>query len=623
MTKRIQLLPSLLANQIAAGEVVERPASVIKELLENSLDAGATQIDIDIEQGGIGLIRVRDNGCGIHEADLSLALSRHATSKMREAEDLFCINTLGFRGEALASMAAVSRLTLTSALKQKTGWKIMVEGDRLSECMPASHPQGTTTEVRDLFFNTPVRRKFLRSEKTEIAHIDEVIKRIALSAFSVGFTLKVQQKLLKQYNQSDGSIANTQNRLSALTGLGFVEHALHITAESGGLQLTGWIADPVFSRAQADLQYFYVNGRMVRDKLVVHAIKRAYHDVLYRDRFPAYVLFLQIDASQVDVNVHPTKQEVRFREARFVYDFIFHTVHDALKNSSHPPPVIASPHIIASSPLVIASEAKQSMCDQPPSKELDCFVAQNAPRHDGGEKNTPRHGGGEKNIPRNDDPSNDDPIQQPLLIYSENNTTHAAPLSIPPLGNAIGQLHYIYILSQTKEGLLLVDMHAAHERVLYEKLKMTPLQILNATQILLIPITITVKEREADWIEQQSEYFIQIGFDIARLSNELMIIRRVPQCLAHLSIANLIQDIVSDAMIQGQSQQIEDHYHHLLATMACRSAVHANYQLTIQQMNYLLREMEKTPHSGQCNHGRPAYLQFSLAELDKLFLRGK
>jgi DNA mismatch repair protein MutL len=332
--QRIQQLPLLLANQIAAGEVVERPAAVVKELVENSLDAGATQIEIDIEQGGMRLIRVRDNGSGIHRDDLTLALSRHATSKVSQVDDLARIDTLGFRGEALASISAVSRLTLTSAQMKQTGWQISIEGDIAGNIMPASHPQGTTVEVYDLFFNTPARRKFLRSEKTEFEHIDELIKRMALSAFSVGFILRHNQRVVRQY-VAVNSKQNAQERLRALCGPQFAENALYIEADGAGLTIHGWIVPPEFSRSQPDTQYFYVNNRIVRDKVVTHAIKTAYQDVLYRDRHPAYVLFLTIPSQQVDVNVHPTKHEVRFRESRVVHDFIFHSLHDALAQIHH------------------------------------------------------------------------------------------------------------------------------------------------------------------------------------------------------------------------------------------------------------------------------------------------
>ena len=330
---RIQKLTPLLANQIAAGEVIERPASVVKELVENSLDAGATQIEIDIEQGGVRLIRVRDNGGGIHQDDLSLALSRHATSKIQQPQDLSHIMTLGFRGEALASIGSVSRLSLTSAQKNTGGFQVTAAGEITTNIAPAAHPAGTTVEVRDLFFNTPARRKFLRAEKTEFDHIDELIKRAALSAFSVGFTLKHNQRIVRQYFPAPAAAQNSE-RLAALCGPAFVEQALHIEAEGAGMRLHGWIAQPAFSRSQADQQYFYVNGRMVRDKLVMHALKEAYHDVLYRDRYPAYILFLEIHANLVDVNVHPTKHEVRFREGRVVHDFVFHSVHDALAHGN-------------------------------------------------------------------------------------------------------------------------------------------------------------------------------------------------------------------------------------------------------------------------------------------------
>ena len=599
MHNRIQTLSPLLANQIAAGEVVERPASVVKELVENSLDAGATQIEIEIEQGGARLIKVRDNGAGIHEDDLPLALSRHATSKILSSDDLSKILTLGFRGEALASIGSVSRLTITSALAKQAGRQVAVDGDIASSVSPAAHPQGTTVEVRDLFYNTPARRKFMRSEKTEFEHIDELLKRIALSSFGVGFTLKHNQKLVRQYFLSATSKQDSE-RLSALCGAEFVAHALHIEAEGAGMRVSGWIAQPTFSRSQADLQYFYVNGRIVRDKLVMHALRQAYHDVLYRDRHPAYVLFLDLPPNLVDVNVHPTKHEVRFREGRVVHDFIFRSIHDALAgdrpgeacHAHAPQPVVAAPvhhhheHAPRSFAQPIAYKSAPAINSQQVAEQMTLYRTL----------------------------AEDTPAQEALAVV---------PITTPPLGYAIGQLLGIYILAEKENTLVMIDMHAAHERVLYEKMKTAWEAQQIAVQKLLVPLTIAFSEREADCVEQSPDIFQQLGFSVARISNETIAVREVPQLLAHGPLEQLIRDVTADLLEHGDSSRLQEHIHHLLGELACHTAVRANHKLTVPEMNALLRQMEKTDHAGQCNHGRPTCVELSLQELDKLFMRGR
>jgi DNA mismatch repair protein MutL len=584
MTPRIQILPPLLANQIAAGEVIERPASVVKELVENSMDAGATHIDIDIEQGGTRLIRVRDNGTGIHPDDFTLALSRHATSKMLCPEDLECILTLGFRGEALASIGSVSRLTLASAQAQHSGWQIALAGDSPPTLTPAPHPTGTTVEVRDLFFNTPARRKFLRTDKTEFERIDELIKRLALAFLSIDITLKHNQKVIRQYFPASSTHAS--ERLSTLCGPTFVEHALQIEAESANMRLSGWIASPTFSRSQADCQYFYVNKRMVRDKLVLHALRKAYHDVLYRDRHAAYILFLDLPPAQVDVNVHPAKYEVRFRHSRAVYDFLAHAVHDALAHASpgkkehHTAPMPA--------PIAFNHPATRRSPFHRPSLQA-CTMK---------------------------------PFQTslPTSLASDDSST---PLTMPPLGYALGQLQGIYIIAENAQGLVLIDMHAAHERILYEKMKTALAQQCIPVQTLLIPLTVTLSEREADHIEQHAAFFSQLGFHVTRLAQETVVVRTAPQWLAEGPIERFIQDIVTDLLEQEQSTRTQEQMEHLLGTLACHQAVRAKRSLNIVEMNALLRQMEQTDHRGQCNHGRPTTVQLSLAELDKLFLRGR
>ncbi len=646
MNQRIQKLTPLLANQIAAGEVVERPASVVKELLENSLDAGATQVDIDIEQGGVKLIRVRDNGSGIHQDDLPLALSRHATSKIQKTEDLSQIMTLGFRGEALASIASVSRLALTSAQAKCGGFQVTSEGDRVSDLIPAAHPQGTTVEVRDLFFNTPARRKFLRSEKTEFDHIDELIKRTALSVFQVGFTLKHNQRVVRQYFPvSSGGKAS--ERLSALCGPAFVENALHIEAEGAGMRLTGWIALPTFSRSQTDLQYFYVNGRVVRDKLVIHALKEAYQDVLYRDRHPAYVLFLEISPQQVDVNVHPTKHEVRFREGRLVHDFVFRSVHDALAQpvseeksggvvdrKEVKQPAAPAPQRVQEQ-LALYRTLHEGSIAAPPATPT--FTTNNTPTATttNNPVNTVTSSPSPVSFPRRREPIHP-PLQHSCSTHGAGNIlTMGSRLrgndtgggeereEIAPLGFAIAQLQGIYILAENDAGLVIVDMHAAHERILYEQMKASLSQHNMPKQCLLMPLTLTLSEREADCVEHEIEFFHQIGFQVERIAKETIAIREVPQLLAEGPLDQLVRDIISDLLAHGKSLRAQENFHKLLATLACHSAIRANRHMTIPEMNALLRHMEKTDHSGQCNHGRPTTVCLSLEELDKLFLRGR
>ncbi len=620
MSQRIQKLTPLLANQIAAGEVVERPASVVKELVENSLDAGATQIDIDLEQGGVRLIRVRDNGSGIHKEDLPLALSRHATSKLAQPEDLAQILTLGFRGEALASISSVSRLTLTSAQAKQSGWCVAIEGDVAAEMVPAAHPQGTTVEVRDLFFNTPARRKFLKSEKTEFDHVDELIKRIAIASWNVGFTLRHQQKIIRQYFPAS-SPTNCRERLSALCGPAFVEHAIYIEAEGAGMRISGWIAQPSFSRSQGDLQYFYVNGRMVRDKLVLHALREAYQDVLYRDRYPAYILFLDILPDQVDVNVHPTKHEVRFRNGRLVHEFLTRSVHNALSNTHVEE--CEHEHLSTLKPVQAAAVIAPTI-----SSEIAPVIHKAAPvKAAPVQMPSPL----QREMPVYQAPPKPQKIQEKMAVYralhedpsdAEVLVAPAQPV-IPPLGYALGQLHGIYIFAENEKGLVMIDMHAAHERVMYEKMKVALANQAMPVQHLLVPLTVQVSEREAECVEAHLDFFEQLGFQVSRMSKETVIVRSVPQLLSDGPTEQLVRDIIADLVEHGSSTRAEESINHLLGNLACRSSVKAKRRLTIPEMNALLREMEKTDHSGQCNHGRPTTMQLSLAELDKLFMRGR
>jgi DNA mismatch repair protein MutL len=599
----------MLANQIAAGEVIERPASVVKELVENSLDAGAIKIDLDIEQGGTRLIRVRDNGSGIHADDLGLALHRHATSKIKDLDDLEQIATLGFRGEALASIGSVSRLILTSAVENANGFQVATHGtEAVPQLSPAAHPRGTTIEVHDLFFNTPARRKFLKSEKTEFDHIDELIKRVALSHCAVSFTLKHNQRIVRQYRAAH-SVAEREQRVGSLCGTPFIENAVAISAEIADLKLTGWIALPTFSRSQADLQYFYVNGRMVRDKLVNHAVRQAYHDVLYQDRHPAFVLFLEIPPQQVDVNVHPTKHEVRFRESRLVHDFIRRSLQDVL-TGIRPGQVEAVP---ISFPEVKSVQAENNNIENNNSfvRTTPVYTAP-APVRSGF---VPM----QQAMPLK--------VKEQMAAYGQ--LHEEVPLKsdtvspVPPLGFALAQVHGIYILAENAQGLVLVDMHAGHERVVYERLKKSVAELGIVAQPLLIPLTIKLSEREANSLENHQAVFIKLGLKVERLGPDTVVVREVPDLLREGNVEQLIRDMVADLLTHEQSDQVEEQMHHLLGTMACHGAVRASRRLTMIEMNALLRDMEKTENSGQCNHGRPTWTQLSLQELDKLFLRGR
>lgn len=611
---RINRLSQRLANQIAAGEVVERPASVVKEVLENSLDAGATRLDIDIEQGGVKLMRIRDNGCGIYRDDLPLALSRHATSKISGLDDLENIASLGFRGEALASISSVSRLSLLSkaeAEADSAGWKVETEGQGMeAKLEPVAHPQGTTVEVRDLFFNTPARKKFLKTEKTEFSRIEEVVKRLALSRFDVQFTLQHNQRAIHQLRKA-GSDVEIQRRVGLVCGPAFVDNSVYVDVEAAGLRLWGWVSLPTFSRSQADLQYFYVNGRIIRDKLVAHAVKQAYRDVLFHGRHPAYVLYLELPASGVDVNVHPTKHEVRFRDSRLVHDFLFSSLHKALADvrpdsqmAGSDSPQTASPVGFEQPAASVASSSAESLVQQ-----SALGLSENRPQS-------------YASFERRFDRGNPAPAQ-----VRENLAGLAAlnesDVEVPPLGYAIAQLHGIYILAQNKEGLIIVDMHAAHERITYERMKMACDNEALKMQPLLVPLSIAVSQAEADSAEEQSAMLLSLGLEVERVSAESIVVRQVPSLLKDANIEQLVRDVLSDVLEYGSSDRIQAHQNELLSTMACHGSVRANRQLTIPEMNALLRDMEATERSGQCNHGRPTWVYQSLDQLDKLFLRGQ
>ncbi len=614
---RIQKLTSQLSNQIAAGEVVERPASVLKELLENSIDAGATRIWIDIEEGGGKLVRVRDNGLGILRQDLELALDRHATSKIVSVEDLGRITTLGFRGEALPSIASVSRLQLVSrSAGEEQGWRLFSDGGvELQPPQPDPHPQGTTVEVRDLFFNTPARKKFMRAERTEFRHIEDVVRRMVLAHPEVMLVLSHNGRVVRDYPAGAGQ-QEWERRIEAVLGGEFMAHALYLQSENPGLGLSGWIAQPAASRSQPDQQFFFVNGRMIRDKVVTHALRQAYQDVLFHGRHPAYLLFLEMDPEMVDVNVHPTKHEVRFRESRQVHGFLSRSVRDAL--AADRPGADAAPEVvdretgeIRESPVAqpsaagrVADEAadRGQWVDMPQgSRPLDLGAAL------GGRVAEPR------SSPYH---------QQPVSQYGGEMDPSEESGELP-LGHALAQIHGIYILAENRQGLVLVDMHAAHERITYERLKRSLEGEGVRSQRLLVPVTLAVSEREAEIVEQMQPLFGEMGLALDRSGPLSVVVREVPALLSNADIGQLARDLLADLLEYESSERIREEINEVLATIACHGSVRAGRQLTLPEMDALLRDMEQTERSGQCNHGRPTWRQLTLTELDGLFLRGQ
>ncbi len=608
MTK-IQLLDSRLANQIAAGEVVERPASVLKELLENALDAGSESISVDVEQGGVKLVRVRDNGSGIDRDDLPLALSRHATSKIRGLDDLEAIGTLGFRGEALAAISSVSRLTLASNVEgEAEGWQVQVEGrDMAPTVTPAGHPRGTTVTMRDLFFNTPARRRFLRTEKTEFNHLEEVFRRIALSEFNTAFRLTHNQKVIHQLPAGLDDTLRAA-RVAKLCGKGFMEQAIPVDVERDGIRLHGWMGLPTFSRSQADLQYFYVNGRVIRDKVVSHAVRQAYADVLYHGRHPAYVLFLELDPAQVDVNVHPTKHEVRFREQRMVHGFLYSSLHRAIAE--------VRPGQSPAATMVDEGEAVMPAME-PSQASMSLSAPAGRPSYASPSGNGFGYGQGQRQADAYGALVRSGVAEAPVMPAASDQET------VPPLGYAVAQLHGIFILAENQQGLVVVDMHAAHERITYERLKQSWSEDKVRSQPLLVPVSLAVSSREADFAEQQPEVFSRLGFMVDRAGPETLVVREVPAMLRDSDSEAMVRDVLSDLLAQGSSERIEQKLDELLSTMACHGSVRANRRLTLPEMNALLRDMEATERSGQCNHGRPTWTQMSLKDLDRLFMRGQ
>ncbi|HET7561076.1 MAG TPA: DNA mismatch repair endonuclease MutL [Rhodanobacteraceae bacterium] len=589
----IRPLPPELINQIAAGEVIERPASVVKELAENALDAGARRIDIEVEMGGMRLIRVRDDGGGIAADELPLALAPHATSKIASFDDLTHVASMGFRGEALASIASVSRLSITSRRASDTQ-ATRIEG---GTTRPAASPVGTTIEVRDLFHAVPARRKFLRAERTEFGHIDELVRSLALARPDVEFRLVHNGKpvrLLKPAAPGDEQL----QRAGELLGEAFSQHCLRIEHAAAGLSLTGWIGLPTASRAQADQQYFHVNGRLVRDKSVAHAVRQAYADVLYHGRHPAFVLFLELDPAAVDVNVHPAKREVRFRDTRLVHDFMYHALHDAVAQTRAGEMVSGT---FSSGPGHGVAQADRDIVPDT-ARQFGLGVREAA----GDPYATLLGGSGTR--------------AAPVPVRLQEDAEAGAP---PPLGYALAQLAGIYILAENAQGLVLVDMHAAHERVTYEKLKAARAANQVRSQHLLVPEAIAVSEREAVAAEEHAATLASYGLELDRSGPRQVTARRIPALLDGADAAQLARDVLAELAEHGNSRRLEELQNELLSTMACHGSVRAHRRLTLPEMNALLREMEATERSGQCNHGRPTWTQLSIGELDKLFLRGR
>ena len=598
---RIHALPTQLVNQIAAGEVVERPASIVKELLENCFDAGSREIRIDIEQGGIKLIRVRDDGCGIDNEDLALALSRHATSKIATLKDLEQVSSMGFRGEALPSMSSVSRLTLISRTNDsECAWSVKADGSEADlDPQPDPHPEGTTVEIRDLFYNTPARRKFLKTEKTEFSHIETLVRRMALSRFDTHFVFNHNQH--EVFNLKPAiTLTEQEQRIAKIFGSSFIENAVRIDFESSGLTLSGWVGLPTFSRSQQDMQYFYVNGRLIRDKLVSHAVRQAYQDVLYHGRHSVFVLYLQLDPSLVDVNAHPAKLEVRFRDSRLVHDFLFKALHRCLADI-RPDDLVDRDDAVS----VMATSVSESSATVPPSSKQFSYAA-------------PEHR--QTSLPL----TVEEEIQSYAKLYPSPATqTSSKEEGNFPLGFAIAHLHDVFILSQTATGVILVDAHAAHERVTYERLKQQYHESEIPCQPLLLPISVRVNEAEAELAEQLEDFFKSLGFELNRTGLESIVVRSTSAILANTDVEVLIKDVLADTIQHGASQRIQDKSNEILATMACHGSVRANRHLTVEEMNALLRDIETTERSGQCNHGRPTWIELSIQDLDKFFLRGQ
>lgn len=620
----IQQLPDHLINQIAAGEVVERPASIIKELIENSLDAGATRIEVDLEQGGIELIRVRDNGSGIVADQLPLAVARHATSKIASLKDLQNVTSMGFRGEALPSIASVSRMTIrTCTADALQGVKLSYLVDGAHDIRPDPHTHGTTIEVRELFYNVPARRKFLRTARTEFTHAQNLLQKLALANFHCEFVLNHNGRKVSRWPAA-ASRAQKEQRLGFICGSEFVQHLRYIEAEALGLGLHGWVAEPTFNRSQTDMQYFYVNSRSVKDRVIAHAIKQAYRDLIYHQRHPAYVLYLQLPAQLVDVNVHPGKHEVRFRESQTVHRFVRKSIEDAL--SSLKPASVAPTQVKVGLEMenkVEQAEIELSDRSTLASKSSSILSDWSSSARSKNIGSVKEQFDGFTKLSANQSYDNTREYVS-NIDASIDGTQSTSDKAIPPLGFALAHLHDIYILAQNQVGIVLVDAHAAHERITYEKLK-TNFHNRGRVQSqpLLVPIEISVSETEADAWEAHQETLESLGLVLQRRGPSRLSVREVPTILIKSDATVLVRDVLSDLIEFGSSDRITEQINNMLSTMACHGSVRANRHLSIAEMNALLRDIETTENSGQCNHGRPTWTQLSLKQLDKLFLRGR
>jgi DNA mismatch repair protein MutL len=592
----IRTLPSELVDQIAAGEVIERPASVVKELAENSLDAGARRIDIDVERGGIGLVRVRDDGAGIQAQELPLALSRHATSKIASLEDLESVATLGFRGEALPSIASVARLRLVShPAHAERAAEISAEGGAVAEVRPAAHPAGTTIEVRDLFYNVPARRKFVRSDATELGHIVRLTERLVLSRSDVAFRLRNGERVLLDVPAAPGE-KESAARVAGVLGKEFISQSMSVQASAGGVSVRGWIGLPTAARGQPDQQFWFVNGRAVRDRLLMNAVRLAYRDVLYGGRHATYVLYLEIEPKLVDVNAHPAKLEVRFRDSRKVHDFVFRAIERVL------------------------AATKPNLAGAPAASPTAAFFP---PPGAGAPFDTAVRG---DNSVRTAPQTSFDLRDSLRTAWAMSGTAPEAQLETDddhPLGVALAQLHGVYILAQNSSGLVLVDMHAAHERVLYEKLKGERDGATPASQALLEPLIIELKAHELDALLEKREEWERSGFALDAVGPTRLALRAVPALLIGQNITEIVNSVVRDEDLDSGSHHLDSAADRFLGTLACRSAIHAHRRLTLPEMNALLRQMEATDRANQCNHGRPTWTRLSLGDLDQLFLRGR
>ena len=617
---RIHALEPRLVNQIAAGEIIERPASMLKELIENALDAGATSIDIEVENAGIKRIKISDNGHGILKHDLAMALSRHATSKISSLVDLEQIATLGFRGEALPSIASVTRLTIQSrADGEERAWQVSSDGNNVtSDPSPVAHPIGTTIETRDLFYNTPARRKFLRTEATEYKHLDQVVRRMALARFDVAFKLSHNGKVVLHLPSTK---ADDPRRIKMVIGDNIPDNSLYFSEQANDMRLSGWIGLPSFSRSQPDMQYFYLNGRLIRDKTIVHAMRLGYQDVLFHGRHPVYVVYLEMDPAAVDVNVHPTKHEVRFRDSRSVHGFVRRAIKSELSGS-------AAEH------GSVDFDVNNGMAKPIPQHSLNnnvTSVQQHALDYSSRDPSSQNR------------PINAEQVREEIQAYSKIADSVFRPSSqalsdtglpsssdenvqdehIPPMGYALAQLKGIYILAENTAGLVLVDMHAAHERITYERLKTAMDERIIQQQPLLVPVNIQISAPEIQAWQENKALFTDLGLEVEQLDELVLVIRSVPDILSGADVAQLLRDVLADLAHDSSSQRIEETIHEVLSSMACHGSVRANRILSLAEMNALLRDMEATERSGQCNHGRPTWVQMSLSQLDSWFKRGQ